>query len=138
MKKIIGFCICTLLIALVIPTSVADVESITTSEGDVELNISAGWRGKDIGIGFAVYLLNHKIENVTVSFSVMFDYLIWNNRDFSDEWTDTLQPELPYTAHISCALCIPDGMKFVTITVEVEDIIVTRNGFAIDHLLILF
>jgi len=57
--------------------------------------------------------------------------------DFSDEWNETLPPELPYYGHISCSLCIPDGMKFVSITVEVEGKIVTRNGFSIGRLLIL-
>jgi len=66
MKKIIVFGICMLLIALALPTSIAYVEPLTVSENDVEIKISAGFRGKDIGIGFAVYLLNHKTENVTV------------------------------------------------------------------------
>lgn len=42
MKKIIGFSICMLLITLVLPTSIADVEPLTTSIDDVESDISAG------------------------------------------------------------------------------------------------
>ncbi len=138
MKKIIGFGICMLLITLVLPTSTADVKSLTTFEDEVEIRITAGWRGKDIGFGFAVYLLNHKTKNVTVIFNVTFDYLFMNDWDFSDKWNDTLPPELPYTAHISCAPCIPDGIKFVSITIEVEDTIVTRKGLSIGRLVILF
>jgi hypothetical protein len=138
MKKIIVFGVFMLLIALALPTSIAELEKFATSEDDVELDISAGFRGKDIGIGFAVYLLNHKTENVTVFFNVTFNYLFMKGWDFSDGWKETLSPELPYYGHISCALCIPDGMKFVSITVEVEGKVLTRNGFSIGNLLILF
>jgi hypothetical protein len=136
-RKIFVIGICTLFIVLGIPSSIANAESLVTTEDDIEINISAGFRGKDIGIGFTVNLLNHKTENVTVFFNVTFDY-IFMKYYFSDEWNDTLPSELPYTAHIGCSLCILEGLKLVSITVEVEDIKITRNGFSIGNLLILF
>lgn len=68
MKKIIGISICVLLIALVLSNSIAAMESLTTFKDDVEINISTGFRGKEIGFGFAVDILNHKTEDVTVFF----------------------------------------------------------------------
>jgi len=137
MKNMIGIFVCMLLITLVLPTSIAEVESLKTSEDEVEIDICAGWRHKDIGIGFAVYLLNHKTENVTVFFNVTLDY-IFRNDYVSDEWNETLPPEYPYSIHHSCSVCTIEPMKIASITVEVEDTIVTRKGFAIGSLLILF
>lgn len=138
MKKIIGFGICMLLITLVLPTTTADVESLITSEDDVEINISAGFRGKDIGFTIAVDILNHKTEDVNVIFNLTFDYLIQNALDGTYELNYTVQPELPCYAHISPVICYPDGIKFISITVEAEGTMVSRNGFSIRNLVILF
>jgi len=136
--KILVIMICTLLISLALLTIIAEGEIQTTYEDDVEISITAGFRGKDFGLGVCVETLNHKTENVTATFYITFDYFLINDRDFSDEWDEIIPPELPHTVHISCSPCIPGGIKFVSITVEVEDKIITRNGFSINNLLILF
>lgn len=48
--KVLVIMVCTLLISLAVPTSIVNGESITPSEEDVEINISAGFRGHhDLG-----------------------------------------------------------------------------------------
>jgi len=136
--KILVIMICTLLISLALLTIIAEGEIQTTYEDDVEISITAGFRGKDFGLGVCVETLNHKTENVTATFYITFDYFLINDRDFSYEWDETIPPESSYTIHISCSPCRPGGIKFVSITVEVEGKIVTRNGFSINNLLILF
>ncbi len=138
MKKIFGISIFMLLITLVLPTSIANVESLTTSGDDVEINISTGFSGKDIGLGFAIDMLNHKTEDVTVFFNVTFDYLFMNDLDFSHGWTETVPAEMPYSFHLSSFVCAPDGIKFVSITAEAEDTKVTRSGLSIRRIVILF
>ncbi|UCF13005.1 MAG: hypothetical protein JSW06_01795 [Thermoplasmatales archaeon] len=138
MKKIIGFSICMLLITLVLPTSIAEVESFKTYKDEVELNITAGWRGKDIGFLIAINVLNHKTENVTVFINVTFDYLIQNVLDGTRRTDTTALPEIPHSCHISPVICYPDGIKFISITAEHEDKIVTRKGLSIRNLVILF
>ena len=138
MKKIIGISMCMLLIALVLPTSIADVEPLTTSEEDVEINISAGHRGKDYGFTVTVNILNHKTVDVNVFVNITLDYIFQNGRDSTLEFNTTALPEIPCYSHFGTVKCYPDGIKFISVTAEHEDKIVTRNGLSIGNFVILF
>ena len=138
MRKIIGFSICMLLITLVLPSSIADVESITKSEDDVEIDMSAGFRGKNIGYGITVDMLNHKTEDVTVFFNLTLNYLIRNGLDINSKFNYTISPDIPVSYNVGLVPCYPDGIKFVSITVEAEGITVTRSGLSIRNFVILF
>jgi hypothetical protein len=138
MKKIIGFSICMLLITIVLPTSSAEVESFKTFEDDVEIDITAGWRGKDFGRGVTVNMLNHRTENVTVFFDLTLNYLIRNDLDTNTKYNYTLLPDLPTSYNHGLVPCYPDGIKFISITAKHEDKIVTREGLSILNWVILF
>ncbi len=138
MKKIIGFSICMLLIILALPTSTADIESFTKTKDDVEIDINAGFRGKDIGLGFGIYVLNHKTEDVNVFINVTFDYLIRNDMDGTYGLNFTVYSEVPSNFIIMPIICSPDGIKSFSITAEAGNTIVTRSGFSIRRLVILF
>ncbi len=137
MKKIIGFSILMLLILLAIPTSTADMVALTKNKNDVEIDINAGFRGKNIGLGFGIYVLSHKTEDVTVFFNITFDYLFVNIFDGPYDMNFTVFSENPSTFFIMPIICRPDGIKFFSITVEAEDTIVTRTGLSINRLVIL-
>jgi len=138
MKKIIGCSICMLLITLVIPTSVADVQPQLKSEGDVDISISAGISRKDIGFGFAVDILNHKTEETIVFFNYTVDYLFRDDKDGTYGFNTDVFPGYPITIFINPIICRPDGIKLFTITVETEGTMVTRSGLSINRLVILY
>ena len=138
MKKIIGIYICMLLIAIVIPTSIADMESLTTYEDEVEISITAGFLLKDFGYGIMVNMLNHKTEEVNVYFNLTLDYIIPNFLDTNDKFNETIPPDLPVHLNIGLVPCYPDGIKFVSIIVEAENTKVSRTGFSIRNFVIFF
>lgn len=137
-REIIILAICTLLITLVLPISIADEESIATTEDNVEISITAGFFGKDIGYGIMVNMLNHKTEEANVYFNLTLDYIIPNFLDTTDKFKETIPPDLPVSLNIGLVPCYPDGIKFVSITVEAENTKVSRTGFSIRNFIILF
>jgi len=137
-RKIIILAICTLLITLVLPNSIADEKPITTTKDDVEISITAGWRGKDFGLGVTIDMLNHKTEDVTVFFNLTLDYIIPDFLDTTSIFNYTLIPDLPVSYHHGLIPCYPDGIKFVSIIVEAENKIISRKGFSIRNFIIFF
>ncbi len=137
-RKILILAICTLLITLVLPTSIADEEPIATTEDDVEISITAGFFGKDIGFGITVDMLNHKTEEVNVFFNLTLDYIIPNFLDTTSKFNYTIPPDIPMTYNVGLVPCYPDGIKFVSITVEAENTKASRKGFSIRNFVILF
>lgn len=137
-RKILIIAICTLLITLVLPVSIANEKPTTTTEEDVEISISAGFRGKDFGIAIAVEIINHKTEDLPVFYNITFDYIIPNALDFSDAWKEIVPAEETSRVQISTFVCAPDGIKFISLTVEAGNKIVTRTGFSIRRLIMFF
>ncbi len=138
MKKIIILGICMLLITLVLPTSIADIELPSTNEEDFELHINAGIHKRNIGLGIAIDVLSYKTENATVFFNISLDYIVRNNLDGTYSLNFNVYPESQFTVYINPIVRRPDGIKFITITAEIEDTIVTRSGLSINRLVILF
>lgn len=136
MKKIAVFIICMLLIALVVPSSIAKTKLPTTPIDDVDINIYAGFHGKDIGLGILIDVLNHKTENVTVFFNITVDYPILNKFDFSYELNFTVSPEAPFYTYFSSIVGGLNGLKFISITAESGNTVVTRSGLSIRRLVI--
>ena len=136
MKKIAVFSICMLLIALVIPSTIAKTERPIIQIDDVDINIFAGIHKKDIGFGILVDILNHKTENVTVFFNITVDYPIINKLDFTYKLNFTVSPEVPFFTYFSSIICGLNGIKFISITAESGNTIVTRSGLSIRRLVI--
>lgn len=137
MKKIFVFSICMLLIALVIPTSTADAERHTSPKDDIEISISAGFHGRDIGLGFTIEILNHKTEDETVFINITVDYLIINKFDFTYGFNLTASPEAPCFIYFSSFVGALDGIKFISITAESGDTIISKSGLSLRRLVIL-
>ena len=137
-RKIILIVICTLFIVLAIPSSIINAQSLGKAENDVEISISAGYRGKDNGLGICVDVLNHKTEDVEVFYKLTLDYPFQNWLDGTYAMNSTISPELPYSEHIIPIICYPDGIKLITITAESEGTVITRSGISIRKFVFLF
>ena len=94
--------------------------------------------GKDFGYGIMANILNHKTEEVNVNFNLTLDYIIPNFLDTTDKFKETIPPDLPVSLNVGLVPCYPDGIKYVSITVEAENIKVSRTGFSIRNFVILF
>ncbi len=136
MKKIIILGVCMLVIAVALPTSIADTETRSTNEDDFEIQINAGFHKRNIGLGIAIDVLSHKTENATVYFNISLDYMIRDDLDGTHSLKWDVFPEEQFTVFIMPIVCRPDGIKFISITAEVEDTIVTRSGLSINRLVI--
>ena len=137
-RKIILIVICTLFIVLAIPSSIINAQSLSKAGEDIEIEISAGYRGKDNGFGVCVKILNHKSEEINLFVNLTLDYFFQNVLDGTYVSNETVAPEIPHTQHISPLICYPDGIKLITITAEAEGKVVTRSGISIRNFVFLF
>ncbi|UCF49993.1 MAG: hypothetical protein JSU91_00500 [Thermoplasmatales archaeon] len=137
-RKIILIVICTLFIVLAIPSSIINAQSLGKVENDVEISISAGYRGKDNGFGVCVETLNHKTEDINLFVNLTLDYFFLNGLDGTYVSNETVASEISHTQHISPLICYPDGIKLITITAEAEGKVVTRSGISIRNFVFLF
>lgn len=129
MKKLIGILVCMLFFISTLPT----IDSSIVKTNDVDISITTGRVGLDIG--FDIHIRARKPENVSMTFFVnithssiiggRIDRLSWNFTCDEYQWGKIfkLNPR---------AL-----INNVNITVEVDTIIVAREGFSIGRLHIL-
>ena len=121
-----------MLITIIVPTSKAFLKENTLS-GDVEIEIFAGHLKKDIGFGIQIYVLNHKLENITCYVNIEFDFIFRNYKDFTHEFNFDVPTEIPWSNVISTRT---DGIKFIKVTASADDTIVTRSGISISKIMI--
>jgi hypothetical protein len=114
-----------------------NLKTSNKADDEVEIDISAGFHGKDFGFSIAVDILNNKNEDVEVTHFLTLDYLLRDHLNENLEFNITVPPDMPYFHHISPVICYPDGVKFFSITVESEDKSVTRSGLSIRNFIIL-
>ena len=96
---------------------------------DVEIEIYAGqFVKKDIGIGISIYVRNHKTKNITLNIKKETDYIFRDNRDWTYERNYTILPGESWHLFMTGG---GFGFKYITITVNSEGTIVTRNGINI-------
>jgi len=138
-KKCLTVGIICLLTLVATPTIAGnDIESPTevtpTINGDVGLVISAGSFGRDFGIDIAFEEWNNKDESVTFFYNLSIDYLFFNILDTTLSWNHILEPH--EVAYGSMSLLL--GIKLISITGEVDDIKVTREGISFGCFVILF
>ena len=128
-RKIIGMLVCMLFFISALPT----IDSSTIESNNVDISITAGRVGLDIG--FDIHIRAHKPENTTMTFFVnithssiiggKIDRLSWNFTCDESQWGKIFKIDTQ-------AL-----INQVDITVEVNTIFVAREGFSIGRLHIL-
>jgi len=126
-KKLIGIIVCMLLLLPMLSSAEA-----SNLNDDVEIVISAGFFGKDIGLGVTIDMVNNKNVSVTVFVNLSFDFLFLDFRDTNTSWVQTIESK--------CWLHFGFGYRIslFSITVEGGNTTVTRDGIIIYKLLILF
>jgi len=105
---------------------------------DVEIKISAGRFGLNIGTHLRVDIINNDDENITVFYSLSSNYLFTNLRDETINYNSTYEGIGNYSSFYF-KYFLGFGIDLFSITVECEDTSVTRNGIWIGiRLCILF
>jgi len=105
---------------------------------DVEIKISAGRFGLNIGTHLRVDIINNDDENITVFYSLSSNYLFTNLRDETINYNSTYEGIGNYSSFYF-KYFLGFGIDLFSITAECEDTSVTRNGIWIGiRLCILF
>ena len=134
MNKILAICI----ILLFIGTTISPSTEASNINDDVEIKISAGRFGLNIGTELRVDVIINKNENVTVFYNMSSNYLFTNFRDGTISHKSTYEGKGNYSS-IYFKYFLGFGIDLFSITVECEDTSVTRNGIWIGiRLCILF
>ena len=128
-KKIIGIFVCMLLLLPILPSAVA-----LSQNDDVKAKISAGRFGRNIGRKLRFNVVNNKDESVIIYFNVKSDYYYKNHLD--EIWINNITLEandefIGIWGH-------PVGIIRLSISLEVDNIKIEREGVCIWHLVILF
>ena len=131
-KKMVGMIFCLMIITISLQPSMAFMQKSSKFE-DVEIEIYAGHLKKNIGIGISIYVLNHKLKNITCNIKIEFDYIFRDYRDWTHEFNDTIPSEKPWDIVISTGM---QGIKYITIIASAEGTIVTRSGISISKIMI--
>lgn len=105
----------------------------TGSEGDVEIELYAGYFGQDFGSGISIDIYNHKDHNVTLYFNQSFDFIFKHKTDFNQKSVRTIPPDRLWNIRAG----LPVGIKRVSISVECEGTNVYREGFSINDFIFL-
>ena len=128
MKKKICIIVGMLLLLPMLSSSEA-----STLNDDLNITISAGYFGRDIGRGVTVDIVNNNInESVTVFVNLSFDFLFIDSRDTNTSWVEIIESKC--WLHFGFGY----GISLFSITVEGGNTTVTRDGIIIYKLLILF
>ncbi len=125
--KLVGSLVCLLLLLPILNS----VEASTLND-DLDFVISAGFNGKDIGLGVTIEMMNNKNESVNVFINLSLDCLFLDFRDGNLSWNHTLKSKSLF--HFGFGYQI----SLFSITVEGGNTAVTRNSITIYKLLILF
>ena len=129
MRKIIALGIMLLFLGMTISSPAEE----STLNGDLDITISAGYFGRDIGRGVTVDIVNNNInESVTVFVNLSFDFLFIDSRDTNTSWVEIIESKC--WLHFGFGY----GISIFSITVEGGNTTVTRDGIIIYKLLILF
>ena len=126
-KKLIGIIVCMLLLLPMLSSAEA-----SNLNDDVEIVISAGYFGRDIGRGVTIDMVNNKNVSVAVFVNLSFDFLFLNFRDTNTSWIQIIESKR--WLHFGFGYRI----SLFSITVEGGNTTVTRDGIIIYKLLILF
>ncbi len=128
-KKIVGILICMLFL---LPVSY--VTGMSTSDEDVEIKISAGKLGLDIGRGVRFEVVNNGDEDINFTENLVYDYYF---RDHMD--SNGTQNHTAYSNGYHSGMRYPaKGLLRIYISIEMENIKVEREGICVSHLVILF
>lgn len=122
-KKIVGLFVCMLLFMLVIP-----VEN-SSGNSDVEINLFAGTKQRNIGTGIGFEIFNNGDEPVTINLICKMDY--YQNSE-SISLNITVNPN----DHELGNFGVLGGIKRISASAQVDDYIVIREGFSICQLVI--
>jgi hypothetical protein len=102
-------------------------------EDEIEIEIYAGQFGIDIGFGISIDVLNHKDEDFRCDVELEYDFIFRDYRDFKYEYNFTVPPENPWSSRQSTG---STGIKHITVTARVVDLVFTRTGISIGKLMI--
>ena len=124
-----------------ITISTAHEQSILQSVDDVELSVSSGNLGLDIGFGIAIDVLNHRSENVTVYYNISRDRILVKDFPTIKTGNFTVPPEKLWGYGISIGDGLRNGLKSfrlynILITVKCDNILVVREGITIGEIMI--
>ena len=123
MRKIIALDIMLLFLGMTISSS----PQASNVDDDVEIIISAGHYGLDIGTHLKVDIINNKDENITVFYSLSSNYLFTNLRDGTINYNSTYEGIGNYSSFYF-KYFLGFGIDLFSIIVECENNSVTRNG----------
>jgi hypothetical protein len=101
---------------------------------DVDIKISAGRFGFDVGLFVWIDIVNYRDENVTVFCNKTWDFLILNEFDGFDSSEYIVYPFEKFWIRIG----VGGLLVRYSITVECGNASVTRNGICIGYLNILY
>ena len=129
LRKIIGICICMLFFISVLPT----IDSSTIKTNDVNISITAGRFGLDIGFGIHIRVRIPEDTTMTIFVNITYSSIIGGKLATLKEKYTIDEPQWGEIFHI------PPRALFnqVDITVEVGTIFAGREGFSIGRLNIL-
>lgn len=96
-------------------------------DDDLEVIISAGFYGKDIGTCLKIDVINNKEDDITVFYSFTSNYLIGILRSGTNGWNSTYNEIGNYTSFI-LKYFLGFGIDLFSVSVEWENKSVTRNG----------
>ena len=134
MKKILTFSILLLFILMTVSSTV----EASTSNDDVEIKITAGHYGLDIGTCLTIDVTINTNETITIFYNFTSDYVFTNLRDGTNTIKSTYEEKGNYSSFYF-KYFLGFGIDLFSITVKCEDISVTRNGIWIGvRLCILF
>jgi len=102
-----------------------DIDGDTNN--DIEIIISAGHYGLDIGTFLKIDVINNKDKNITIFYHFSSNYLFTNFRDGTFSWNSTHKGIGNYSSYI-IKYFLGFGIDLFSITVECENNSVTRNG----------
>jgi putative cell wall-binding protein len=123
MRKIIGILVCMLMLLLAMPV----VSSSDNS--DVEIDLFAGTKHMYVGNGVGFWVRNNGDEPITATITCDM-YYYYNSESISLDIT--VDPN----QHESGNFGILGGIKFITVSAQVGDIIHYRSGISIGQFII--
>jgi len=123
MKKLLAVGVIVLFLGMTISSS----PQASNVNDDVEIIISAGRYGLDIGTHLKVDIINNDDENITVFYSLSSNYLFTNLRDGTINYNSTYEGIGNYSSFYF-KYFLGFGIDLFSITVECENNSVTRNG----------